>query len=135
MGTCTLGGDIGLGDSAEVDGVGPLKHFGFLQEPLQRVGDAITTVRTPFTTDDASDRRLPLVTTFLALQRDLGLITLGNIGLGDSAEVDGVGPLKVLYFLQEPFQRVGDISSTVRAPTTSGCTYSTSAGYGDHNPV
>ena len=132
---CTLG-DMGLGDSAEVDGVGPLKFLSFLQEPHQCVRGPSSTIRAPTTTiDDAKDHWFPMVLALIARQRDRGVCTLGDVGLGDSAEVDGVGPTKFLSFLQEPFQRVGDISSTVRAPATSGCTYSTSAGYGDHNPV
>ena len=52
------------------------------------------------TIDDCINRRSPLVTTFLACQRDMGVTTLGDIRLGDSAEVDGVGPLKLFGFLQ-----------------------------------
>ena len=52
--------------------------------------------------DNVMDRRTPLVLATNTRQRDLGLTTLGDMGLGDSAEVDGVGPLQFFGFLQEP---------------------------------
>ena len=116
MGVTTLG-DNGVVNSAEIDHVGPLKRFGFLQDSFQCIWDPVSTVRTSMTTiNDTVDRRSPLVTTFLACQRDMRVYTLGDMGFGDLAEIDGVGLLELFDLLQKPFQCVWDMSSTVWTP-------------------
>ena len=58
---------MGFGDLVEIDGIGLLKLFDLLQKTFQCVWGMSSTVWTPrITTDDAIDRRSPLVLALIA---------------------------------------------------------------------